>query len=67
MTQGKGKRDEKLIEELYEKLYWYTYEASEEEGRGIYAARPYRIQGILLLLAGVADLVDDQYTRGKWE
>lgn len=31
MTQGKGKRDEKLIEELYEKLYWYTYEASEEE------------------------------------
>lgn len=44
-----------------------VYEASEEEGRGIYAARPYRIQGILLLLAGVADLVDDQYTRGKWE
>lgn len=31
MTQGKGKRDEKLIEELYEKLYWYTYEASEEK------------------------------------
>lgn len=31
MTQGKGNRDEKLIEELYEKLYWYTYEASEEE------------------------------------
>ena len=31
MTQEKGKRDEKLIEELYEKLYWYTYEASEEE------------------------------------
>ena len=28
MTQGKGKRDEKLIEELYEKLYWYTYEAA---------------------------------------
>ena len=44
-----------------------VYEASEEEGRGIYAARPYRIQGILLLLAGIADLVDDQYTRGKWE
>ena len=31
MRQGKGNRDEKLIEELYEKLYWYTYEASEEE------------------------------------
>lgn len=31
MTQGKGNRDEKLIEELYEKLYWYTFEASEEE------------------------------------
>lgn len=26
-----------------------VYEASEEEGRGVYAARPYRVQGILLL------------------
>ena len=31
MTENKEPRDEKLIEELYERLWWYTYEASEEE------------------------------------
>lgn len=43
-----------------------VYEASEEEGRGMYVARPYRIQGILLMLAGIADLVDEQYSKGEW-
>ena len=27
MTEKKESRDEKLIEELYEKLWWYTHEA----------------------------------------
>ena len=31
MAENKESRDEKLIEELYEKLWWYTYEASDEE------------------------------------
>ena len=31
MTINKDDRNEKLIEELYEKLWWYTYDASEEE------------------------------------
>ena len=31
MAENKEPRDEKLIEELYERLWWYTYEASEEE------------------------------------
>ena len=31
MAEKKEPRDEKLIEELYERLWWYTYEASEEE------------------------------------
>lgn len=31
MTVNKDDRNEKLIEELYEKLWWYTYDASEEE------------------------------------
>ena len=31
MTVNKDDRNEKLIEELDEKLWWYTYDASEEE------------------------------------
>lgn len=31
MAEKKEPRDEKLIEELYERLWWYTHEASEEE------------------------------------
>ena len=31
MTEKKESRDEKLIEELYEKLWWYTHEATDEE------------------------------------
>ena len=31
MAEKKEPRDEKLIEELYERLWWYTYETSEEE------------------------------------
>lgn len=31
MTDKKPFHDEKLIEELYEKLWWYTYEATDEE------------------------------------
>ena len=31
MAENKEPRDEKLIEELYERLWWYTYEAGEEE------------------------------------
>ena len=31
MAEKKESRDEKLIEELYEKLWWYTHEASDEE------------------------------------
>ena len=31
MAENKEPRDEKLIEELYERLWWYTHEASDEE------------------------------------
>ena len=39
----------------------------EEHGeRGVYADRPYRVQGIIMLLAGVADLMDATYSRGSF-
>ena len=31
MAENKNSRDEKLIQELYEKLNWFTYEATDEE------------------------------------
>ena len=31
MAEKKDAHDEKLIEELYERLWWYTHEATDEE------------------------------------
>lgn len=39
----------------------------EEHGeRGVYAVKPHRVQGIVMLLAGIADLVDIKYSQGNW-
>ncbi len=35
--------------------------------RGSYIIQPHRVQGIIMLLAGVADLVDGTYTQGQME
>lgn len=42
-------------------------EDSENEGRGKYVIQPHRVSGILILLAGIADMLDTRYTHGKWE
>lgn len=36
-------------------------------GRGHYMVQPYRVQGILMLLAGIRDLTDAEYAKGNWE
>lgn len=33
--------------------------------RGTYIIQPHRVQGVIMLLAGVADLVDGTYTQGE--
>jgi DNA gyrase subunit B len=38
-----------------------------KEDKGVYAVIPYRVQGIIMLLTGVWDLVDTRYTSGTWE
>ena len=35
--------------------------------RGSYIIQPHRVQGVIMLLAGVADLVDGTYTQGQME
>lgn len=42
-----------------------VYEDDNAE-RGVYAVKPHRVQGIIMLLAGIADLVDIQYSQGNW-
>ncbi len=38
-----------------------------KEEKGTYAVIPHRVQGIIMLLAGVRDLIDTKYTSGSWE
>lgn len=38
-----------------------------ETGKGIYVAQQHKVQGIIMLLAGIADMVDETYTKGCWE
>lgn len=38
----------------------------EQTERGVYAVKPYRVQGIIMLLAGISDLIDTKYTQGNW-
>ncbi len=42
-------------------------EDEKNEGRGVYAVQPHRVQGILMLLAGISDMLDPKYTQGAWE
>lgn len=38
----------------------------EQAERGVYAVKPHRVQGIIMLLAGIADLVDIKFSQGNW-
>lgn len=38
----------------------------KEEGKGKYTIVPHRVQGIVMLLAGIADLSDTQYSSGTF-
>ena len=37
------------------------------EEKGVYAVKPHRVQGIIMLLAAVWDLTDTRYSSGSWE
>ena len=38
--------------------------AEDEHIRGTYVIVPHRVQGILMLLAGISDMIDPEYSRG---
>lgn len=39
----------------------------KKEGKGVYVVQYHRVQGILMLLAGISDMVDPTFTKGQWE
>ncbi len=42
-------------------------EKTDGDGRGRYIVRSQSVQGIIMLLAGISDMVDENYTKGAWE
>lgn len=38
----------------------------EQGERGVYAVKPHRVQGIIMLLAGIADLLNAEHSEGQW-
>lgn len=41
--------------------------AEDDHANGVYIIRPHKIQGIIMLLAGISDMVDENYTFGAWD
>lgn len=39
----------------------------DKNQRGSYIIQPHRVQGLIMLLAGIADLLDGTYTQGQFE
>ena len=39
----------------------------DEKQKGVYVIQPHRVQGVIMLLAGISDMVDETYTQGTWE
>ena len=37
----------------------------DASNRGLYVIAPHRVQGILMLLAGISDMIDPQYSQGN--
>ena len=35
--------------------------------KGTYAVKSHRVQGIIMIMAGVSDLIDTHYSNGEWE
>jgi len=41
--------------------------AESDSERGTYHVVPHRVQGIVMILAGIGDLVDPKYSSGSWD
>lgn len=39
----------------------------KNSNKGVYVVQPHKVQGIIMLLAGICDMVDETYTKGCWD
>ncbi|MCL2098860.1 MAG: transcriptional regulator [Oscillospiraceae bacterium] len=39
----------------------------DNAAKGTYFVQPHKVQGIIMLLAGISDMVDEEYSKGSWE
>jgi len=39
----------------------------DDQHRGSYVIKGHRVQGIIMLLTGISDMLDTQYSQGEWE
>lgn len=39
----------------------------DDQQKGVYVVQPHKVQGIIMLLAGISDMVDETYTQGTWD
>ena len=42
-------------------------EDEQNNNKGIYIIQPHRVQGIIMLLTGICDMVDETFTKGYLE
>ena len=41
--------------------------AEDKQQKGVYIVQPHKVQSIIMLLAGINDMVDETYSQGTWE
>ena len=39
----------------------------DDKQKGVYVIQPHKVQGVIMLLAGISDMVDETYTQGTWD
>lgn len=39
----------------------------DANSKGVYVVQPHKVQGIIMLLAGICDLVDETHSKGTWD
>lgn len=42
-------------------------EDKQSSVKGKYIVQPHKVQGIIMLLAGINDMIDETYTKGDWD
>jgi len=42
-------------------------EDAKNNNKGVYIVQPHKVQGIIMLLAGIGDMVDETFSKGTWE